>query len=155
MKLQRIEFGDAKTDGSLTHPKGGLMVNIEVKNEVGSGGGAIHVQNAVYAANGENGLARLLAYYDSVQSQALRQQLDFPYPTSFTASDGNGRVHFNILVAASAVYLIDFEWAGLVGTATYPYFMIMQIFQWPDGAGDGRLVTESHDLWWLRNFDLM
>ena len=23
MKFQRIEFGDAKTDGSLTHPKGG------------------------------------------------------------------------------------------------------------------------------------
>ncbi len=319
IKFQRIEFGDAKTDGSLTHPKGGLMVNVEVKNEVGSGGGAIHVQNAVYAAKyaaGQAGvlrqfstcptllielagpnmslsgavfsnvvvcdqltpmvsllwqphsplmlqaarcfaavrmaLPRLLAYYDSVQSQALRQQLDFPYPTSFTASDGNGRVHFkyvqqlsclcfrgsiqphgqsvfikfcrsystaahqamatagyapallgfeqlvqgwwlivqefvdavpwdemvdkpveplkaavcalhaagfvhgdlrgcNILVAASAVYLIDFEWAGLVGTATYPYFMNHADIQWPDGAGDGRLVTESHDLWWLRN----
>ena len=37
MKFQRFIFGDAKTDGSLTHPKGGLMVNIEVKNEEGSG----------------------------------------------------------------------------------------------------------------------
>ncbi|KAL3154350.1 hypothetical protein ABBQ32_013830 [Trebouxia sp. C0010 RCD-2024] len=50
VKFQRIEFGDAKTDGSLTPPKGGLVVNIEVKNEVGSGGGAIHVQSAAYAA---------------------------------------------------------------------------------------------------------
>ena len=317
VKFQRIEFGDAKTDGSLTHPKGGLMVNIEVKNEVGSGGGAVHVQNAAYAAKyaaGQAGilrqfstcptllielagpnmslsgavfsnvvvcdqltpmvsllwqphsplmlqsarcfaalrmaLPRLLAYYDSVQSQVLRQQLDFPYPTSFTASHGSGQVHFryvqrlsclcfkgviqprgqsvfikfcrsystaahqamaaagcapallgseqlvqgwwlivqefvdavpwdevvdkpieplkaavralhaagfvhgdlrgcNILVAASAVYLIDFEWAGLVGTVTYPYFMNHADIQWPDGAGDGRLVTESHDLWWL------
>lgn len=319
VKFQRIEFGDAKTDGSLTHPKGGLMVNIKVKNEVGSGGGAIHVQNAVYAAKyaaGQAGvlrqcstcptllielagpnmslsgavfsnvvvcdqltpmvsllwqphsplmlqaarcfaalrmaLPRLLAYYDSVQSHGLRQQLDFPYPTSFTASDGSGQVHLqyvqrlsclcfkgviqphgqsvfikfcrsystaahqamaaagyapallgfeqlvqgwwlivqefvdavpwdemvdkpveplkaavhalhaagfvhgdlrgcNILVAASVVYLIDFEWAGPVGTATYPYFMNHADIQWPDGAGDGRLVTEFHDLWWLSN----
>jgi len=57
----------------------------------------------------------------------------------------------NILVAASAVYLIDFEWAGPVGTATYPYFMNHADIQWPDGAGDGKLVTESHDLWWLSN----
>ena len=60
VKFQRIQFGDAKTDGSLTHPKGGLMVNIEVKNEVGLGGGAIHVQNAVYAAKYAAGQARVL-----------------------------------------------------------------------------------------------
>lgn len=197
-------------------------------------------------------LPRLLAYYGSVQSQVLGQQLDFPYPTSFTASHGSGQVHFryvqqlsclcfkgfiqphgqavfikfcrsystaahqamaaagyapallgseqlvqgwlvivqesvdavpwdemvdkpveplkaavralhaagfvhgelrgcNILVATSAVYLIDFEWAGLVGTATYPWFMNHVYSQWPDGAGDGRLVTKSHDLWWLSN----
>ena len=317
VKFQRFLFGDDKTDGSLTHPKGGLMVNVEVKNEVGSGGGAIHVQNAAYAAKyaaGQAGvlrqystcptllielagpnmsfsgavfsnvvvfdqltpmvsllwqphsplmlqaarcfaalrmaLPRLLAYYDSVQSQVLRQQLDFPYPTNFTASDGSGQVRFqyvqrlsclcfkgviqphgqsvfikfcrsystavhqamaaagyapallgfeqlvhgwllivqefvdavswddtvdtpveslkeavralhaagfvhgdlrgcNILVADNTVSLIDFEWAGLAGTATYPYFMNRADIQWPDGAGDGKLVTESHDLWWL------
>ena len=60
VKFQRIHFGDAQTDGSLTHPKGGLMVNIKVKNEVGSGGGAIHVQNAAYAAkyDAEAGILR-------------------------------------------------------------------------------------------------
>ena len=57
----------------------------------------------------------------------------------------------NILVAGSAVSLIDFGWAELVGTAKYPYFMTHVDTRWPDGAGDGRLVTESHDLWWLNN----
>ena len=319
VKFQHIRFGDARTDGSLTHPKGGLLMNIEVKNEVGSGGGAIHVQNAAFAAQYAAGqarvlrqystcptllielagpnmsfsgavfsnvlvcdqltpmvsllwqphsplmlqaarcfaalrmaLPRLLAYYGSVQSQVSRQQLDFPYPTSFTASDGSGQMRFqyvrrlnclcfkgviqplghsvfikfcrsystaahqamaaagyapallgceqlvhgwllivsefvdavscdeivdkpveslkaavralhaagfvhgdlrgcNILVAAGVVSLIDFEWAGLAGTATYPYFMNRTDIQWPDGAGDGRLITESHDLWWLSN----
>ena len=315
VKFQRIEFGDAKIDGSLTHPKGGLMVKIEVKNEVWSGG-AVHVQNAAYAAKYAAGqaevlrqfstcptllielagpnmslsgavfsnvvvcdqltpmvsllwqphsplmlqsarcfaalrmaLPRLLAYYDSVQSQVLRQQLDFPYPTTFTASHAShfryvqrlsclcfkgviqphgqsvfikfcrsystaahqamaavgyapallgleqlvqgwwlivqefldavawdevvdkpveplkaavhalhaaGFVHgdlrgCNILVAASAVYLIDFEWAGIVGTVTYPYFMNHADIQWPARAVDGRLVTVFHDLWWLSN----
>ena len=41
-------------------------------------------------------LPRLLAYCDSVQSQVLRQQLDFPYLTTFTALDGSGRVHFGM-----------------------------------------------------------
>ena len=57
----------------------------------------------------------------------------------------------NILVAAGVVYLIDFEWAGLVGTATYPYFMNHAEIRWPDGAGDGKLVTRSHDVWWLND----
>ena len=57
----------------------------------------------------------------------------------------------NILVADSAVYLIELEWAGLMGTTTYPYFMNYTNIQWPDGASDGKLVTESHDLWWLSN----
>ena len=53
----------------------------------------------------------------------------------------------NILMATSAVYLIDFEWAGLVATVTYPCFMNHIEIKWPDGAGAGRLVTQSHDLW--------
>ena len=43
------KFGKAESDGSVLH-LGGLLVNIEVKNEIGSGGGDIHVQNATYAA---------------------------------------------------------------------------------------------------------
>lgn len=43
------KYDSAVTDGSVLH-LGGLLVNIQVKNEIGSGGGAIHVQNAAYAA---------------------------------------------------------------------------------------------------------
>ena len=122
------------------------MLNIEVRNEVGSGGGAVHVQNAAYAAKYAAGpagvlrqfsvcptllielagpnmnlsgavfsnvlvcnqltpmvsvvtiqsfdaarcfaalrmaLPRLLAYYDRIQSDVMRQQLDFPYPSGY------------------------------------------------------------------------
>lgn len=47
--VQRAKYGEAESDGSFLH-LGGLLVNIEVKNEIGSGGGATHVQNAAYAA---------------------------------------------------------------------------------------------------------
>ena len=47
--FQSAKYGKAESDGSFLH-LGGLLVNIEVKNEIGSGGGAIHVQNAAYAA---------------------------------------------------------------------------------------------------------
>ena len=47
--FQCAKYGKAESDGSFLHP-GGLLVNIVVKNEIGSGGGAIHVQNAAYAA---------------------------------------------------------------------------------------------------------
>ena len=47
--FQCAKYGKAETAGSFLH-LGGLLVNIEVKNEIGSGGGATHVQNAAYAA---------------------------------------------------------------------------------------------------------
>ncbi len=49
VSFDRAVYAKAETDGSFMH-LGGLLVNIEVKNEVGSGGGAIHVQSAAYAA---------------------------------------------------------------------------------------------------------
>lgn len=45
----QVKYGKCKTNGSRTH-LGGMLVNIEVKNEIGSGGGAPHVQNATDAA---------------------------------------------------------------------------------------------------------
>ena len=47
--FQRAPYHRAETDGSVIH-LGGLLVNLEVKNEIGMGGGAVHVQNAAYAA---------------------------------------------------------------------------------------------------------
>lgn len=55
----------------------------------------------------------------------------------------------NILLASGVVYIADFEWAGQPGKAKYPYFMSHLDIEWPDGASDGKLITESHDLWWL------
>ena len=72
------------------------------------------------------------------------------HTAGFVHHDGDLRA-CNVLVAAGAEFFIDFEWAGGVGKATYPYFMNHVDIQWPDGDGEGRLVTESHDLWWLSN----
>ena len=49
--FQHANYHKAETDGSFIH-LGGTLVNVEVKNEIGSnsGGEAIHVQNAAYAA---------------------------------------------------------------------------------------------------------
>jgi hypothetical protein len=47
---QRIEINNARTDGSVIHPRGGMLLNVEGKNEIGSGGRSIHVQNAAYHA---------------------------------------------------------------------------------------------------------
>ena len=60
----------------------------------------------------------------------------------------------NTLVASSRVYVVDFEWAGQLGTARYPYFMNHLDIQWPEGASDGKLISEAHDLWWLRHLTL-
>lgn len=48
--FQRATFGQAETDGCVLR-LGGLLVNTEVKNEIGSGAGAaVQVQNAANAA---------------------------------------------------------------------------------------------------------
>ena len=47
--FQCPKYGKAEGDGCFLH-LGGLLVNIVVKNEIGFGGEAIHVQNAAYAA---------------------------------------------------------------------------------------------------------
>ncbi len=321
VEFHRLKFSNAETDGSLVHVKGGLIMNIEVKNEVGAGGGAVHVQNAAYAAKyaalpgsvvrgcsvcptllvelaGPNmslsgavfsnmlicdqlspmvsllwqphsplmlqaarcfaGLRKaipsLVEFYDSVQSQTVARQLSFPYPTSFITTQGSeahftytkqlGRLCFtgltqpndqvvfikycraysiaahqsmaaagcapallgsaklvqgwwlmvqefidavswddvsekpcdslevavhslhdagfvhgdlrscNILVASSSAYVVDFEWAGQLGTARYPYFMNHIDIEWPEGASDGKLINAAHDLWWLRQLTL-
>ena len=78
--------------------------------------------------------------------ESLKEAVRALHAAGFVHGDLRG---CNILVADNTVSLIDFEWAGLAGTATYPYFMNRADIQWPDGAGDGKLVTESHDLWWL------
>ena len=57
----------------------------------------------------------------------------------------------NVLVVAEKVCIVDFEWAGLAGKVTYPYFMNHTDLTWPDGATDGQPVKREHDLWWLKS----
>lgn len=45
--------------------------------------------------------------------------------------------------------MIDFEWGGDIGVATYPFYMNHQELQWPEGAKDGDLITREHDRYWL------
>jgi hypothetical protein len=49
--FHRVTIERGVTDGSLLHRSGALLANLEVRNETGTGGGAIHVQNAAYAAS--------------------------------------------------------------------------------------------------------
>ena len=44
--------------------------------------------------------------------------------------------------------------AVLLSNPRYLHFMNHADIQWPDGADDGRLVPEFHDLWWLSNLIL-
>ncbi|CAG8679375.1 15593_t:CDS:1, partial [Funneliformis caledonium] len=44
------------------------------------------------------------------------------------------------------IKLIDFEWSGKVGFARYSHFMNRFGIKWADGADDGELVTQTHNL---------
>ena len=48
------------------------------------------------------------------------------------------------------VAIIDFDWAGLDGTARYPLWMNPSI-EWPSGSKPGGLIliTKEHDKFWL------
>lgn len=46
--FQYLKLDSGETDGSLC-VSGGLLVNLEAKNEIGSGNGCCHVQNAAHA----------------------------------------------------------------------------------------------------------
>jgi hypothetical protein len=47
--------------------------------------------------------------------------------------------------------LIDFDWAGIYGQATYPPVLNGDI-EWACGVGGGGLIEKEHDLFMLRNF---
>ncbi|GLD98983.1 hypothetical protein PINS_up007701 [Pythium insidiosum] len=49
---------------------------------------------------------------------------------------------------AIRVVLVDFDWAGKDGAATYPPFMNGEI-AWPPGAESGKPLRPSHDAYWL------
>ena len=56
----------------------------------------------------------------------------------------------NILVRDTGkVCVLDYEWSGAIGTATYPFFMNHVDLTWPEGAVDGQLIQMEHDKYWL------
>ena len=97
----------------------------------------------------------LLIVQESVDAVPWDEMVDKPVEplkAAVRALHAAGFVHgdlrgCNILMAASAVYLIDLNGQGSWGQQRTCHREI----RWPDSAGAGRLVTESHDVWWLSN----
>ncbi len=57
----------------------------------------------------------------------------------------------NILVQADRkIYVLDYEWAGTSGQATYPLMMNHVDIEWPDGAVAGGCIEKEHDCHWLQ-----
>ena len=55
----------------------------------------------------------------------------------------------NTSVVSGTVRIIDSEWAGVANEAAYPFFVNHTDVVRPDGAKDGQLIKQEHDLWWL------
>lgn len=47
--------------------------------------------------------------------------------------------------------LIDYDWAGPVGEATYPPNVNMVTVDRPKDVDDGKIITVAHDLWMLNS----
>jgi hypothetical protein len=59
----------------------------------------------------------------------------------------------NILVEnlSGRLILINFDWAGIAGEATYPPFINSDIC-WPQGASSGMRITHDHDHYWISKY---
>ncbi len=58
----------------------------------------------------------------------------------------------NILVQNDGnVFFIDFDYAGEVGKAVYPYFLNSDL-AWPTGVEAGAPIMPEHDIYWLNNW---
>ncbi|KAF5345593.1 hypothetical protein D9756_011048 [Leucocoprinus leucothites] len=44
------------------------------------------------------------------------------------------------------VHLVDFDWAGRIGEATYPAGLNCESVRRPAGVGDRKLITAEHDI---------
>lgn len=52
-----------------------------------------------------------------------------------------------------AAYLLDFDWAGRLGVARYPFFLNRQL-EWHANVIDGGLLAPEHDTWRLDLYQL-
>ena len=59
----------------------------------------------------------------------------------------------NILVQPDGtIKILDFDWAGEHGKATYPFFLNHVDIQWPPGVSDGAKITPEHDSYWVGRY---
>jgi serine/threonine protein kinase len=49
------------------------------------------------------------------------------------------------------VHIIDFDWAGPVGTNNYPMGVNRRTIKRPDGAQDWKPITKEHDIEMISN----
>ncbi|KAK9823822.1 hypothetical protein WJX72_005747 [[Myrmecia] bisecta] len=78
--------------------------------------------------------------------EQLHRAVNVLHSAGFVHGDLRG---CNVLVAGGQVYVVDLEWAGIMGEAKYPFFMNRADIRWPDGASDNQPITKTHDNWWL------
>ena len=57
----------------------------------------------------------------------------------------------NLLVTVDGVLVLDFDWAGRSGEASYPCVLNRVDISWPEDAEVGALITKEHDLSMLRS----
>src|SRR5437016_6125807 len=94
--------------------------------------------------------SKMLFSINKTQRQKYKQQVERSLQVLHSAQFVHGDFRdSNILVTEDRVYVIDFDWSGIVGQTFYPYFMNHDI-PWPEGAADGLLITTDHDSWWFQ-----
>lgn len=49
------------------------------------------------------------------------------------------------MVKRNLLYLIDFDWGGKAGGATYPAFMNHAEIPWANGVGYGKALQQAHN----------
>ncbi|KAJ4455601.1 hypothetical protein PAPYR_9408 [Paratrimastix pyriformis] len=86
----------------------------------------------------------------------LRLALAGPLKDAVARLHAEGWVHGDLrdinvgatMAPAPRLVIIDYDWSGPVGVATYPLFLNHEI-GWPEGAVSGGLITREHDDDWV------
>ena len=53
-----------------------------------------------------------------------------------------------------SIRIIDWDWAGKIGEATYPASINMDQITWPKGVSAHQLMTPQHDMEWYNRIKL-
>lgn len=86
---------------------------------------------------------------ECIQSSAVSTQVKESLEKAHTVLHSNEYVHGdlrpqNILVVGDTVLILDFDWAGVQGTARYSKELNMEN-AWHQGVGCGRVILKEHD----------